>query len=49
MLLSQQLEQMLKYLIANEKVAGCASEIQANPEKRAATLNKLTMGVGEGR
>jgi hypothetical protein len=47
--LSQQLEQMRKYSIANGKVAGCASEIKANPEKRAAALNRLTTGVGEGR
>lgn len=45
MLLFQQLEQMLKYLIANGKVAGCASEIKANQEKRAAVINKQTMGV----
>lgn len=45
MLLFQQLEQMLKYLIANGKVAGCASEIKANKEKRAAAINKQTLGV----
>ena len=45
MLLFQKLEQMLKYLITNGKVAGYASEIKAKQEKRAATIKKQTMGV----
>lgn len=49
LLVFQQLEMMLKYLIANKKVAGYASEINANQEKQLATVKKQTMGTLVGK
>ena len=43
-LLFQQMEKLLKFLIVNGKVAGYAGEIKAKIEQRAATINKKTMG-----
>jgi len=44
MLLFQQVEHMLKFLIANGKVAGNFSEVKGNQEQQAATIHKQTMG-----
>lgn len=43
-MLFQQVEHMLKYLLANSKVSGYASELTINKEQRAATIGKQTMG-----
>ena len=44
MLLFQQMERFLKILIVNGNMAGYISEIKSNQEKRAAAINKKTMG-----
>ena len=44
MILFQQMERMLKYLITNGNVSGYISEIKANKEQRAETIHKQTMG-----
>lgn len=44
MILFQQMECMLKYLITNGNVSGYISEIKANKEQRAEIIHKQTMG-----
>lgn len=44
MLLFQQMERMLKYLITNGNVSGYISEFKANKEQRAEIIRKQTMG-----
>ncbi|MCL1076922.1 hypothetical protein D5R81_02125 [Parashewanella spongiae] len=44
MLLFQQLEGLLKYIIANGQFSGYSSELKRIIEKRTSTVNKQTMG-----
>lgn len=44
MILFQQMERMLKYLITNGNGSGYISEIKANKEQRAETIHRQTMG-----
>ena len=44
MLLFQQMEGMLKYLVAHGRFSGSASELKAKHEKHIATVHKQTMG-----
>jgi hypothetical protein len=43
-MLFQQLERLLKYLVATGSISGYASEFMSQVEKRAATISKQTMG-----
>ena len=45
MLLFQQLEHMLKYLIANGQFSGNVGEVKSNVERRAERVGKQTMGM----
>ena len=45
MLLFQQMEKLLKFLIVNGKIAGYTDELKSKQEQRAATINKKTMGL----
>ena len=49
MLLFQQMEHMLKYLIANGQFSGNVGEIKANVEQRAERVCKQTMGMLAGQ
>jgi hypothetical protein len=49
MLLFQQVEHMLKYLIANGQFSGNIGEIKANKEQRAERVHKQTMGMLAGQ
>jgi hypothetical protein len=49
MLLFQQVEHMLKYLIANAQFSGGIGAIKANKEQRAGSVKKQTMGVLAGQ
>lgn len=49
MLLFQQVEHMLKYLIANGQVSGNIGEIKANKEQRTEMVHKQTMGMLPGQ
>jgi hypothetical protein len=44
-LLFQQMEKLLKFLIVNGKIAGYTDELQSKQEQRATTINKKTMGL----
>lgn len=49
MLLFQQVEYMLKFLIANGQFSGGIGEIKANKEQRAESVHKQTMGMLAGQ
>jgi hypothetical protein len=49
MLLYQQVENMLKFLIANGKISGYASELKANKEQKTAVVLKQTLGQVVGQ
>ena len=44
MMLFQQLEQLLKFIVANGKLSGYASELENIKDKQSASINKQTMG-----
>lgn len=48
-MLFQQMEHILKYLLASGKNSGYASELKTNQEQRAATIHKQTMGQVVGQ
>lgn len=43
-MLFQELEHLLKYLVANSSISGYVSELMSQEEKRRVTINKQTMG-----
>jgi len=45
MLLYQQVEHMFKYLVANCRIEGYASELMANHKRRVETISKQTLGA----
>lgn len=45
MMLFQQLESLLKYLVTNGNFSGYASDIKESHARRAASINKQTMGT----
>lgn len=49
LVLFQQVEHMLKYLIANGQFSGNIGEIKANKEQRAESVRKQTMGMLAGQ
>jgi len=49
MLLFQQMEHMLKYLVAHGQVSGNIGELRSNQEQRAERVRKQTMGMLAGQ
>lgn len=49
MLLYQQVEHMLKYLVANGSIEGSASDLRANHKQRVNTISKQTLGTTVGQ
>ncbi|MGB7934689.1 MAG: hypothetical protein WCH04_21200 [Gammaproteobacteria bacterium] len=49
MLLYQQVEHMFKYLVANGRIEGYASELKANHKRRVETISKQTLGATVGQ
>lgn len=48
-MLFQQLEYLLKYLVATSSISGYESELRSQEEQRRATINKQTMGQLTGQ
>jgi len=49
MLLYQQVEHMFKYLVANGRIEGYASELKANHKRRVETISKQTLDATVGQ